>query len=359
MKYTEKQIKEGIKLHLIQNDRFKTNLMAVFLTVPLDKKTVTQNAILPAVLRRGTKNMQTQEEISIELEEMYGAVFDCGVEKEGDNQILKFYIEVINDEFIPEEDSGLSERAIHNLLDIVFNPNIKEDAFKIEYVEQETVNLKHIIEGKTDNKARYALERCIEEMYKNESYSLYKYGYMEDIENIKNDNLYASYKELLDNCKIDIYISGIINENIIQYIEKNENIKSLKPRNPKYIPNEVNSKKEIEKINIISENLDVTQGKLVLGLKLLLRNQDEQYDAIIYNGILGGTANSKLFQNVREKASLAYTAGSTYVKMKNTIYINCGVEIENYQKALDIIKKQIEDMSTGNFTEEEVENAKK
>ena len=359
MKYTEKQIKEGVKLHLIQNDRFKTNLMAVFLTVPLDKKTVTQNAILPAVLRRGTKNMQTQEEISIELEEMYGAVFDYGVEKEGDNQILKFYIEVINDEFIPEEDSGLSERAIHNLLDIVFNPNIKEDAFKIEYVEQEKVNLKHIIEGKTDNKARYALERCIEEMYKNESYSLYKYGYMEDIENIKNDNLYASYKELLDNCKIDIYISGIINENIIQYIEKNENIKSLKPRNPKYIPNEVNSKKEIEKINIISENLDVTQGKLVLGLKLLLRNQDEQYDAIIYNGILGGTANSKLFQNVREKASLAYTAGSTYVKMKNTIYINCGIEIENYQKALDIIKKQIEDMSTGNFTEEEVENAKK
>lgn len=359
MKYTEKQIKEGVKLHLIQNDRFKTNLMAVFLTVPLDKKTVTQNAILPAVLRRGTKNMQTQEEISIELEEMYGAVFDCGVEKEGDNQILKFYIEVINDEFIPEEDSGLSERAIHNLLDIVFNPNIKENAFKIEYVEQEKVNLKHIIEGKTDNKARYALERCIEEMYKNESYSLYKYGYMEDIENIKNDNLYASYKELLDNCKIDIYISGIINENIIQYIEKNENIKSLKPRNPKYIPNEVNSKKEIEKINIISENLDVTQGKLVLGLKLLLRNQDEQYDAIIYNGILGGTANSKLFQNVREKASLAYTAGSTYVKMKNTIYINCGIEIENYQKALDIIKKQIEDMSTGNFTEEEVENAKK
>ena len=97
----------------------------------------------------------------------------------------------------------------------------------------------------------------------------------------------------------------------------------------------------------------------VLGLKLLLENLDQQYDAIIYNGILGGTANSKLFQNVREKASLAYTAGSSYVRMKNTIYINCGIEIENYQKALDIIKKQIEDMKLGNFTEEEVENAKK
>ena len=359
MLYKEKQIKEGIKLHLIKNERFKTNLIAVFLTMPLERENITKNAMIPMILRRGSKTMPTQEEISIKLEEMYGAVFDCGVEKEGDNQILKFYIEVINDEFIPEEDKGLSKKAIYNLLDIVFNPNIKENAFKIEYVEQEKANLKHIIEGRTDNKARYALERCIEEMYKNESYSLYKYGYIEDIENIKNDNLYTSYKQLVENCKIDIYISGIINEDLIQNIEENENIKSLKPRTPKYIKNEVKSKKDIEKVNIISENLDVTQGKLVLGLKLLLENLDQQYDAIIYNGILGGTANSKLFQNVREKASLAYTAGSSYVRMKNTIYINCGIEIENYQKALDIIKKQIEDMKLGNFTEEEVENAKK
>ena len=359
MKYTEKQIKEGIKLHLIQNDRFKTNLMAVFLTVPLDKKTVTQNAILPAVLRRGTKNLQTQEEISIKLEEMYGAVFDCGVEKEGDNQILKFYIEVINDEFIPEEDKGLSKKAIYNLLDIVFNPNIKENAFKIEYVEQEKANLKHIIEGRTDNKARYALERCIEEMYKNESYSLYKYGYIEDIENIKNDNLYTSYKQLVENCKIDIYISGIINEDLIQNIEENENIKSLKPRTPKYIKNEVKSKKDIEKVNIISENLDVTQGKLVLGLKLLLENLDQQYDAIIYNGILGGTANSKLFQNVREKANLAYVASSSYLRYKNIIFINSGIEISNYEKALKLIKEQIEDMKQGKFTDEDIEDNKK
>ena len=105
--------------------------------------------------------------------------------------------------------------------------------------------------------------------------------------------------------------------------------------------------------------MDVNQGKIVLGLNLDLENEEQKFDASIYNNILGGSANSKLFQNVREKASLAYTASSGYYKAKNNIFINCGIEIENFDKCLEIVKKQIEDMKNGDFTDEEVENAKK
>ena len=87
--------------------------------------------------------------------------------------------------------------------------------------------------------------------------------------------------------------------------------------------------------------------------------EKEQYATMLYNSILGGSANSKLFQNVREKASLAYTASSSYMRLSNEIFINSGIEIENYQKALDIIRKQLEDMKKGDFTDEEIENAKK
>ena len=66
-----------------------------------------------------------------------------------------------------------------------------------------------------------------------------------------------------------------------------------------------------------------------------------------------------MFQNVREKASLAYTARSNYVRQKNNIYIRCGIEIENYEKALKIIKEQLEDMKNGKFTEEDLANSKK
>ena len=115
----------------------------------------------------------------------------------------------------------------------------------------------------------------------------------------------------------------------------------------------------IEKENIVFENMDVVQGKLVLGLNVNINNERLQNDVLVYNSILGGSANSKLFQNVREKASLAYTASSSYLKIKNSVFINCGIEIENYDKTLKIIKEQINDMKEGRFTEEEVENVKK
>ena len=105
--------------------------------------------------------------------------------------------------------------------------------------------------------------------------------------------------------------------------------------------------------------MDVTQGKITIGLDLNLDNEEQKYDAMVYNAILGGTANSKMFQEVREKASLAYSAGSSYIRYKSNIFIKCGIEIKNYEKAMEIIRKQLEDMKNGVFSDEDIENAKK
>ena len=357
MKYKQIEIKKGIKLNVIQTNKFKTNLIAIMLTTKLDRENVTKNALIPAVLKRGTKTLKTQEEINKKLEEMYGASLDCGLDKTGDNQVLKFYIETVNDEFLPQNSEDMLKKSLEQIFEFVFNPYLENDGFKKEYVEQEKENLKQIIEGKIDNKARYALDRCIEEMYKNQPYGLYKYGYIEDMENINEKNLYEHYKKLISNCKIDIFVSGIVDEEIENIIKENENIKKLQDRNPEYNKIEILSKKS-EKENVVQESMEVTQGKLIIGMDLDVDNEDLRYDIMIYNCIFGGSANSKLFQNVREKASLAYTASSSYYRFKNNIFINCGIEIKNYDKALEIIKQQIEDMKNGDFTEEEVENAK-
>lgn len=357
MDYINKELKKGIKFHFIKNDKFKTNLIAIFLTTPLDRKNVTKNALIPAILRRGTETLDTQDKISKTLEEMYGAAFDCGIDKKGENQVLKFYIEVVNDEFLPNEAENLYQKSLKMIFDIVFKPLIKNDAFNSEYLEQEKSNLNQIIDAKKDNKGRYALERCMEETNKERPSGLYKYGFVEDLENINSKNLYSHYQELISKCKIDIFVSGKLEKD--QAEENIENlIKDLKERNPNFMKPEFMENEEIQEKEI-QESLEVTQGKLVLGLKIKNSKEDEQYAIMLYNSILGGSANSKLFQNVREKASLAYTANSSYMRLNNEIFINSGIEIENYQKALDIIREQLEDMKKGEFTDEEIENAKK
>ena len=362
MSYNIEQIKQGIKLHCIDTDKFKTNLMAVIITIPLNRERITVDSIIPAVLKRGTANLKTQEEISKKLENMYGASFDCGIEKIGDNHVIKFYLESLNDNFIPQN-SGTStlKDSIDLLLDIILNPLTANNKFKDEYVEAEKNNIRLLIESKIDNKDQYALNRCIEEMYKDKPYGLYKYGYSEDLEKINSENLYNYYLELINTSKIDILISGELEkEEILEIIKNNENIEKLKERKPNYI---VNNEQTEDKTKVqekeIEEKMDIGQGKLVIGLDVELTDYNSKFPVSMYNVILGESATSKLFQNVREKASLAYTARSNYVRQKNNIYIRCGIEIENYEKAVKIIKEQLEDMKNGKFTKEDLQNAKK
>lgn len=327
----------------LQTNKFKTNLCSVFLTLPLKKETVTKNALLVSVLRRGTKKLTTQEEISKKLEEMYGAGFNCGVDKIGNYHVLKFYLETLDNKYVLNNENNLQD-GIDLLLEIIFNPLIENEAFKKEYVEQEKENLSKMLLSRKDNKASYAIERLIEEMFDGEPYSLYKYGNIEDLKNIDEKNLYEYYKKIIKESKVDLFILG-------------ENIENIK------IPNiKTNLLEKIDikhfktgKTKIVKENLDVTQGKLIIGLNAPNTNK---MAVSLFNTVLGGGANSKLFQNVREKESLAYSASSSYIRRQNTILIKTGIEIANYEKTLNIIKKQLEEMKNGNISDEELDAAK-
>jgi predicted Zn-dependent peptidase len=157
-------------------------------------------------------------------------------------------------------------------------------------------------------------------MYKNAPYGLYKYGYVEDLEKIDAKQLYEAYINITKTAKIDIFVSGKVeNEEIKNIVSKNEKIIKLQERKAEFIKN--NTSENVEKPKEIIEKMDITQGKLIYGITVNCNSLQDQYSAIVYNAILGGGANSKLFQNVREKASLAYTAGSSYLRQKNNIFI--------------------------------------
>lgn len=361
MIYTKREIKEGIKVHLIKNDNFKTDFTVVFLTIPLEKENITKNALIPAILRSESHKYETYQKISEELEMLYGASFDCGIDKTGDNLVLKFYIESINDNYLPQINNNL-EKVLEILLDIIFDPKVTNDEFEAEYIEIEKRNLEMIIKAQKDDKDQYAYDRCINIMYNNSGYGLSKYGNLEDLQAINSHNLYEQYKQLIDNAKIDIIISGDYEEEkILNYVETNELIKKLNPRKEKININKYSTeiKDKKDKANEINEELDIVQGKLVIGLDILPNELgDFRFISILYNAIFGNGVSSKLFQIVREKESLAYTAKSEYIAQKNNIFIRCGIECQNYEKATELIKKLLEDMKNGEFSEEDITKAK-
>ena len=334
-----------MKIKKIETKKFKTNVYALYLTIPLTKENVTYNALIPTVLKRGCEKYNNQLEISKKLEEMYDATFGIGITKVGNNEVLKFYLESLNNNYLPNNED-LSKTSIEMLLNIVMKPYLVNGKFDDDYVEQEKENLKKVIESRKDNKDTYATNRLLEEMFKEEPYGLYKFGNIDEIDNITSEKLYEKYKELIKNSEKYLYIVGDVkNLNIESY-----NIDEKEITISKEFPVKIS-----EKENIVKEQMDVTQGKLVIGLNT---PNNKQEVIALYNTILGKGANSKLFLNVREKEGLAYSVGSTYLKRNNAIIISTGIEVSKYNKAVEVIKNQLKDMEDGNITEKEMKDAK-
>lgn len=338
-------------LHVMNTDKFKTSFVAAFFLSDLKREDITINALIPAVLTRGTNNLQTMKEISLKLDNMYGASMDGSSDKIGDKQALQFYITTIDDKYALDNEN-LLEESIKLLLDVIYNPKLVDGKFDNTYVSQEKDKLRELIKARINDKSSYAISRLIEEMFKDSPYGAYKYGNIDDLENINSENLYEQYQKVISTSEIHFYVSSSIEV-------KNEWFEICN----KY---ESNASDENEKVSTAStpgekniiERQDVTQGKLVLGYDVDVNSKDDLYKVQVYNAILGGSSNSKMFQNVREKESLAYTARSMYLKHKSTLLVFAGIEINKYDKALQTIEEQVEDMRNGNFSDEDIKDAK-
>lgn len=354
------ELKQGIKAHLIKTDIFKTNLITIILTTPLKRENVTKNALIPFLLKRGSKNFPTNEDISKRTDELYGTSLNCGVDKVGDNQILKFVAESIDNNYTLNGEDLIKD-VIDLLIDVTFNPYMENGKFKETALDTEKAHLEDLINSKIDNKDIYAYNKCLENMYEFTGFGLYKYGYLQDLEKLSLEEISEYYFELLKTCKIDIFISGNFDENHVKEIlNQNEILKKLNEREPEYNVADPSTEvvQKVDNPKKIQEKLDVNQGKLVIGYNILDKQPNSRDIGIVCNCILGDGASSMLFQNVREKAGLAYTVRSGFIKPKNIIMINSGIEIQNYDKALELIKEQVENIKKGKFSDKDIINAK-
>jgi predicted Zn-dependent peptidase len=350
-----KTVPANIGIHLIPTSKFKTVFVTIFVQQVLDRELATQTALLPAVLERGSRRYPTYQDIKRRLEELYGAELGAGVVKKGERHFVSFSLEVINDKFAPGE--NLLRQGMAVLRDVLIDPLLEDGAFKSDYVEQEKEQQEREILSLINNKVNYALERCIQEMCAGERFGVYRYGDVERLKSITPRRLYKYYSSLLEENAIDIFVVGEVNEEeTLSLVEESFSLprareaKQMPPKDEPIIP---------QQVRYFEEKLPVNQGKLTLGYRTNVSYGDEDYLAMLfYNGILGGFPHSKLFQNVREKESLAYYAFSRLAKHKGIQLVGSGIEVKNYERALRIIQEQVQSLKKGEISHEEMENTR-
>ena len=346
-----REIMQDVFLTYLPAQHFKTSRLTLNLVTGLDRASASANALLPAVLRRGTVRCPDMESLSAALDTLYGANIDYTVRKKGERQCVGFAAGFIDDGFTPHGEK-LLEPVAQQLGELLLEPVTHDGCFLSEYVDSEKANLIDAIRALKNDKRDWADIRLMQEMCAGEPYSVLRLGDEETAGAITADALYRHGQELMASSRVELIYCGGAEERRVEDAVLSALAKL--PRGSQTPLPPVRRAAAPETPRCIIETMDVTQGKLAMGYRC---TSDDYPAMVLANLIFGGTSNSKLFLNVREKYSLCYYASSSYARSKGILTVSSGVEVTDFERAEEEIERQLHAVQQGDWEDWEQEGA--
>ena len=358
--YTHRELAPGVGLTAVQTQKFKTCFLGVTFLAPLEEKTASGYALLPRVLHRGTRRHPDMESFSAALDELYGGAIEPMVRKKGETLCVGFSGSFLDDAYVPGGESVLPA-ALSLMGELLLTPAGGPGGFREEYFQNERENLIQKIRGEINEKRQYAMTRLIRLMCQGEPYGVNKRGSEQTAAALNNEGLWAQYQTLLHTLPLELYYCGSAPADqveaqfrkILAPLLADQRVAA--PPIPGPVPALASGPRVFE------DRMEVSQGKLTMGFRIGANCLGAQGAAriLLLDAVFGGSTNSKLFLNVREKLSLCYYASSTAERVKGVLLVSSGVEFDKFEEAKNEILAQMEAIRAGQVSDQELEGAKK
>ena len=349
----------GVHLNVIPSEKFKTNYLSVCFVVPLEKANAHLTALVPKVLARGCRHYPDMAGISERLEYLYASEIAPVYVKRAESLIVGFAADFLKDAFVPEKGEDLLGKVSELLLDLLFDPLVSDGSFREDYTEGEKNDLINAIGARINNKAAYAKERCTEIMFGARPYGLSELGTVQDVRGATARQVYERYEQLVRTAPVEIFFNGEGDtERLAQLLHSRVPASSQRLT---VFPKRECLTGEPDEVTEVTDEMPVAQGKLVMGLRMggINVNSDDAAAFSVFNEIFGGSPSSKLFMNVREAMSLCYYCRSAPDMFMSAMFVSSGIETANRDSAYDAILAQLEAMKNGEFSEEDIADAKR
>ena len=348
------RLQEGVYLASCKTDKFKSAVMTVSFAVPLDSDTASGYSLLTNLMSLSTGKYPTMQSFSIIKDELYALGLDAYVQRRGELLLVRLEINSIADSYAFDGEKVLY-RATELLSDAIFNPHLENGIFPQNKVEYEKICLIEEIESLVENKHSYAMLRARQIMCPNEPFSVDAAGEIDKVEALDGEKLMPFYRNIIENAPVFITYAG---EADFEYVE--ECVKTHLPfkKRDSYLPDSVIHTPKNELIRVC-EQMEMEQSILVLGFTTEMANTPQKRAVLtVFDEIFGGSPASLLFMNVREKEGLCYYCSSYPAGRKNILFVSSGIEHGVEDKAIESIYRQVDTMKSGDFTEEDIKNAK-
>ena len=359
MEFNRTELMPGVFLSHLRSDKFKTACMSVTLLTQLRRETAAMNAVIPFVLRRGTTRYGDMEQLSRRMDELYGAAVEPVVRRIGEIQCIGFYGSFPEPDYLPGGEALLGDTCAL-MAQLLLDPVTRGGLLLPQYVDSEREKLLDIIRSRMNDKRSYALTRCIEEMCCYEDFAVSRFGSESEAENIHYKKLTRHYRELIQTCPVEIFYCGKTDFKAVSAAMRDAFSAMPRGEIDYDIGTDLRMNAVEDHVRFVEEEMDVTQGKLVLGFRLGECMEEPDIPALyVFNAVYGSGATSKLFMNVREKLSLCYYASSAVYLHKGIMLVSSGIEFDKLDAARDEILAQLDSVRRGEITDDELRSAKK
>ena len=359
MEFNRTELMPGVFLSHLRSDKFKTACMSVTLLTQLRRETAAMNAVIPFVLRRGTTRYGDMEQLSRRMDELYGAAVEPVVRRIGEIQCIGFYGSFPEPDYLPGGEALLGDTCAL-MAQLLLDPVTRGGLLLPQYVDSEREKLLDIIRSRMNDKRSYALTRCIEEMCCYEDFAVSRFGSESEAENIHYKKLTRHYRELIQTCPVEIFYCGKTDFKAVSAAMRDAFSAMPRGEIDYDIGTDLRMNAVEDHVRFVEEEMDVTQGKLVLGFRLGECMEEPDIPALyVFNAVYGSGATSKLFMNVREKLSLCYYASSAVYLHKGIMLVSSGIEFDKLDAARDEILAQLDSARRGEITDDELRSAKK
>ena len=351
---TTTTIYPGITLRCFPDSRFKQGALSLQFVRPMCREEAALNALLPAVLLRGSRNHPDIRAITGRLDDFYGASVGNIVRRIGDYQTTGLYCGFIDDRFALAGDTILAPMAAF-VKELLLEPALEDGVFRADFVEGEKKNLTATIEAERNDKRAYANNQMMRILCREDSFGIPRLGEKEDVAAVTPEALYAHYRKVLAESRVELFYVGAARPETVENLVRDifEGIER------DYVNLPAQTGFHWVEPGERTEELEVAQGKLAMGFVSPITLRDDGFVAMqLLNLIFGAGMTSKLFMNVREKLSLCYDIGSGYHGAKGLLTVSAGIDCKEKDRVVTEILAQLEDCKTGNITEAELEAAK-
>lgn len=334
-------------LHIVNTKKFKTITVDICFREKINKDEITLRNLLKEIMVNASYDYPSERELIKATEELYDLKLLTSTYRIGNYNFLSMKIRFLNEKYT---EKGMNYASIKLLLDLIFKPKLDADFEKCKNkIEKSILSL-------NDNKVKYAISKLLEST-KDMPYSYNFYGNIEDLNKITIEDIKKCYENLLTNDIIDIFVVGEVNpEEIKNIFKENFKVKTFHKVDNKVIVKELTPR---AKTNIIREQDDINQIQLTILCSLnSITEYERKYVSLVYSEMLGGSANSILFDTVREKNSYAYYVNSIIKPYDNNMIIYSGIREDNEKEVIKLIKKCLKDITKGKFNDEIFQSSK-